>query len=235
MKKFIGALAALFAPLFLISSVLAQEAGPLVCLDPGHGGNTGAYNPSYNLWEDEINLNVALRVENLFLNKGYVVGMTRRDNTYKSNNARYTYCNSIGADILVSIHTNSSTDKDLDGSLGLYFHKDDKVLAKAMYEIMYPKLRDYPNVTWNFTDFGLDRFASGVLLKSNMPSAMMETVMMSHSGEVGLLSDASGVRRQLIAQSIFEGVENYFTNYTGNGGSGGHGGSPKCPNPPCKK
>lgn len=252
MKKFLVILLILVGIVSFFKTVFAQEAGPLVCLDPGHGGNTGAYNEKYNLWEDEINLDVAFRLKDILESNGYSVGMTRTDNSEKSNNDRYSYCNNIGADVLVSIHTNSSTNTDIDGSMGLYFHKDDKVLTQAIYEMMYPALRDDSDVNWVFTDFGLDRYASGVLLKSDMPAAMMETVMMSHDPEAYLLNtsiyqqdgslnpdcDNFNCRRAKIAQSIFDGIKNYFANYAGNskdGTGGGKGGSPGCGSPPCKK
>ena len=40
-----------------------------------------------------------------------------------------------------------------------------------------------------FTGFGLDRFASGVLLKSDMPAAMMEPLLMSNPAEAALLAE----------------------------------------------
>lgn len=109
--------------------------------------------------------------------------MTRTDDSSRSNNDRYTFCNGQKATILVSVHTNSSTNSTVDGSLALYFHKDDKVLAQAIYDVMYPYLRDSAPDPKNFTDFGLDRYASGVLLKSDMPAAMMEPLFMSNPPE----------------------------------------------------
>lgn len=74
--------------------------------------------------------------------------------------ANQSSCNNEGATILVSVHTNSTSDPTMDGSLALYFHKDDKVLAQAIYDVLYP-LRDTAPDPGNFTDFGLDRFPRG--------------------------------------------------------------------------
>jgi N-acetylmuramoyl-L-alanine amidase len=201
------------------------ETGKLVCLDPGHGGNTGAYNASYDLWEDEINLNVSYLLKGLLLANGYRVGMTREYRWQNpSNNDRYTYCNSIAADILVSVHTNSSTNTSIDGAMTLYFKKIDRPLASTLHQSIYPALQDVP---WTFTDYGLDTYASGVLLKSKMPAAMLEPVLMSHPGEAELLREPGGPRRQAIAQAIFDGIQTYFTNQPGEDDS--VGGNDKCP------
>lgn len=160
-----------------------------------------------------------------------MVMMTRTDGSDNSNNDRYTFANESRADILVSIHTNSTSSPTMDGSLALYFHNDDKVLAQAIYDVMYPYLRDispHPEPKADhFTESGLDRFASGVLLRRDMPAAMMEPLFMSNPLEAELLvqpiyddpptaSISQGCvdfawRRGQIAHAIHSGILTYFT------------------------
>ena len=112
--------------------------------------------------------------------------MTRTNETYLENSDRYTFCNAEQATILVSVHTNSIADDWHDGSMGLYVHEDDKALAKAIHETIYPMLRNAlptEELRENFVDFGLVRFNSGVMLKSDMPAAMMEPLFMSNAYE----------------------------------------------------
>ena len=147
--------------------------------------------------------------------------MTRTDETYLENSDRYTFCNAEQATILVSVHTNSIADDRHDGSMGLYVHEDDKALAKAIHETMYPMLRDaLPRRAIGRTlyDFGLVRFNSGVMLKSDMPAAMMEPLFMSNAYEADLLvhgieggncPDLS-CRRGQIAQALHQGILHYF-------------------------
>ena len=177
-------------------------------------------NTEYNLHESEGNLDVSYELKSLLEGDGAVVVMIRMDDSRKSNSDRYTFCNNGQANILVSVHTNSTTNPASDGSLGLYFHQDDKALAQAIYDIMYPSLQDTASDRENFTGFGLDRFASGVLLKSNMPAAMMEPLFMSNSAEAEPLvqyiyaNDSSvdfSCRREQIAQALHQGVLNYFS------------------------
>jgi N-acetylmuramoyl-L-alanine amidase len=204
-------------------------AGELICLDPGHGGSDpGAVNPAFSLTESEINLDVAFGLKTLLEGQGAVVVMTRTDNSYKDNADRYTFCNQQAATLLLSVHTNSVTDPTWDGAMALYFRPDvdDQVLAQAIYEVMYPTLRETAPDPEAFRSFGLDWFASGVLLKSDMPAAMLEPLFMSHPEEAELLvhpifadpqaaNIADGCqdfqcRRGQVAQAISQGVLYYY-------------------------
>jgi N-acetylmuramoyl-L-alanine amidase len=135
------------------SRATGDLAGVLVCLDPGHGGSDpGAVNETYGLFESEINLDVSYALKGLLEGDGATVVMTRTDDSYKTNSDRYTFCNDRGATILVSVHTNSVTDPTRDGSMALYFHSDDKELARAIHEILYPALRDMAPDPASFDD-----------------------------------------------------------------------------------
>lgn len=199
-------------------------ATKLICLDPGHGGSDpGAVydDGTFYIKEADINLDVSLRVQELLLAGGaQQVALTRTGDAYLTNRDRYNLANALGADILVSIHTNSVEDPATDGSYALYFQEDDRVLAQAIYDVMYPGLRDTaPPEVADFRSFGLGKFASGVLMKSDMPAAMLEPLFMSHPAEAALLAQpiyaADGVidgtcRRAQIADSIYRGIVRYF-------------------------
>lgn len=193
-----------------------------ICLDPGHGGSDpGAV--IGNLYEKDINLDIAFRLKALLVADGFNVVMTRDDDTYLSNNDRYTFANKAGATILISIHTNSATTSSADGTCTLYMKNTDQILAQALQNAVYPALLENapdPNV---FLDRGLIRFASGVLLKAQMPAAMAEPVFMSNPGEATLLAvpiytnngvtlnpSCDGCRRAQIAQALHDGIMNYF-------------------------
>ena len=201
----------------------------IICLDPGHGGfDPGAVNSDYNLRESDINLDVSYGLKALLEGDGALVVIARTDDSYKENSDRYDFCNAEKATILVSVHTNSVEDETWDGSMALYFrpHGDDKILAQAIHDVMYPYLKGTAPDPDNFRDFGLDWFASGVLLRSDMPAAMMEPLFMSNPAEAAMLvqtiyndpenSDFStgcdnyACRRGQIAQSIHQGILHYF-------------------------
>lgn len=181
--------------------------------------------------EKNINLDVSTHLRGLLEGSGATVSMTREGGETLSTRQRYEFCNATDADILVSVHTNSVSDQTIDGTLAIYFHSDDKVLATALHDAMYASLS---NVAWEFTDFGVRRDDLGVVLKSDMPAAVAEPVFMSHPGEADLLTvsihlvDDDGVVllneqgdptpnpecnncwRAQIGQSLYDGIVSYF-------------------------
>jgi hypothetical protein len=173
-------------------------------------------------------LDVSFGLKWLLEQNGAEVVMTRFDDSYKDNNDRYTFCNSEAATILISVHTNSVVDPTWDGSMALYFHpdNDDLVLSQTIYDAMFPLLKVSSPDPDLFLPFGLDWFASGVLLKSKMPATMLEPVFMSNPGEAELLVENifedpdqnqftdecinMNCRRGEIAQAVYQGILNYF-------------------------
>lgn len=206
------------APILAIPAATAED--PLtsykICLDPVHGyPDPGAVNEEFDLLEKDINLDVSLALRDLLKTDGADVVMTRESDIYLDNRDRYTYCNDERATILVSVHTNSTTDDTIDGALGLYFHEDDKTLAGAIYEVMLDQLGSTaPVPEGEFTAFGLTKYTSGVLLKSNMPATIAESLFMSNPLEAQELKTpipqegcgGSSIRRCQIAKAIHQGV-----------------------------
>ena len=77
-----------------------------VVIDPGHGGRQpGAHYSGVS--EKEINLAVALKLENLLTARGYQVVMTRSDDTGIGLYERAELANASGADLFVSLHSNA--------------------------------------------------------------------------------------------------------------------------------
>ena len=212
-----------------ISAANNDLVGKKICIDPGHGGSDpGATNEEYGLSESWINLDVSYGLKFLLESSGAEVVLTRTDDSYKDNNDRYTFCNAQEANLLISVHTNSVTDPTWDGSMALYFRPDDddQILARSIYEVMCTMLKDSAPDPDSFLPFGLDWFASGVLLKSDMPAAMMEPLFMSNPAEAELLVQTIfedpiegtvndgclnfDCRRGEIAAAIYQGVLHYF-------------------------
>ena len=214
----------------------AQEltlAGETVVLDPGHGGSDyGAVNGTYKIREKDQNLDVAYRLKTLLEASGATVYMTRggdpsnpngpgvkdpaddafADDATLSNNDRYTYANTTGANILVSIHMNGSSDPNQDYTTTLFGKwRKDKELAYAVFD----GLSTLPAAsgTGTIRTRSPYSYASGVLLKSNMPATIAETVFITNNAEAALLSDGTGSRQQQIAEALGTGIENYLSTH----------------------
>lgn len=217
-KLWATVLAAMFAAILLLATFTAgagaQETGcrGQVVLDPGHGGtDSGAVNTKYGLTEKEQNLDVATRLEALLENDGYTVCMTRTTNSETlSNNDRYTYANATGARVLVSIHMNGSSNSSNDYTTTLFGKwRKDKGLATTVFESL--SALPAAGATGTIATKQPYSFASGVLLKSDMPATIAETVFITSEREGQLLSDGTGTRQQQIAEALEVGVENYLT------------------------
>lgn len=217
MKKLVSSVLSLSLVLLLLSPVSAAKPDnpgkgngggnddfvPIpnsVCIDPGHGGDdTGAVNK--DLLEKDVNLEVANKLRALLEDAGYTVFQTRTDDSTLSNADRYNYCNSERAAILISIHHNGSSDPSVDYSLALYFKKEDKDLARIVVDTVSSQL--------GLANKGIDRFASGVLLKSKMPATISEAFFLTNDTEYDLIKKLDRLDQE--AKALFDATEAYFS------------------------
>ena len=188
-----------------------------VVLDAGHGGtDSGAVNKTWDLTEQAETLKVAYELKALLVKDGYSVCMTRTiESETLSNNDRYAYANTTGAKILVSIHMNGSTNAATDYTTTLFgkWQKD-----KALAQTMFQSLSTLPAASGTGTIATKTpySFASGVLLKSNMPATIAETVFITSDKEAEWLlngrtmPDGTVVSRQAqIAKKLEAGIQSY--------------------------
>ena len=218
-KSWAMVLAAMVVALLLCTAALttgaeAQDANCKgeVVLDAGHGGtDSGAVNTKYGLTEKEQTLKVANRTKALLEADDYEVCMTRTLNSETlSNRDRYTYANTTGARVLVSVHMNGASNSSTDYTTTLFGKwRKDKELATTVFNSLstLPAADGTPKIATR-TPYS---FASGVLLKSNMPATIAETVFITNDKEAQLLSDGSGARQRQIAEALKVGIEGYLT------------------------
>jgi N-acetylmuramoyl-L-alanine amidase len=174
----------------------------LICIDPGHGGeDPGAI--VGKLTEAEQTLNIADRLKLLLEENNYKVVLTRQDNlTTLTNSQRAQICNQNKANLVVSIHLNYNDDPTFDYTQG-FFGEDEKdsKFSEVVHDALVSKL--------NLADGGITDFGDNLLLKTQMPATLQETVFISSVGEYNSLSDSTGNRQQQIAQALFLGIDNW--------------------------
>jgi N-acetylmuramoyl-L-alanine amidase len=201
MKVLLGVL---LATIGLLLPLQVQSASLSIVLDPGHGGTDPGSTECAGYPEKQANLDIANKLKTLLEGSGYTVYLTRTDDSTKSNNDRYTFANSVGGNALVSIHLNGSTNHSANGTQGLFGQKrKDEAFTRTVHQALVGSL--------GISDRGVTNFPSGVLLKSNMPSTLQESVFISNTTECQLLTDGTGNRQQQIAQALFSGINNWFT------------------------
>jgi len=206
-KHFALIIGVLLVVLFVFVSKATAEsnlAGHKIVIDAGHGGSEPGSMECPDLSEAEANLEVAQLLEGKLVADGATVYMTRTDDSYLTNRDRYTYANDdTDGEILVSIHFNGSTDQNLNYTQGLYAKwKKDIDLASTLHSRLASEL--------GISDEGLLQFASGVILKADMPATIQEVAFISNTTECGLLTDGTGNRQEQIAQSLYNGINDWF-------------------------
>jgi N-acetylmuramoyl-L-alanine amidase len=230
-------LAAILAAILLTTVAFVTGAGAQeqpcsgkVVLDPGHGGtDSGAVSPN-GLREKDQTLDIARRLEALLVVDGCTVYMTRTTDTNLTNTQRANKANSFkatgpGVYVLVSIHMNGSTNPSTDYTTTLFGKwRKDKELAYAVFgdNVNQPKinpptygLRTLPAVdgTGLISTRTPYSFASGVLLKSNMPATIAETVFITNEEEGRRLIEVTEARQQEIAEALRSGIEHYLATH----------------------
>jgi N-acetylmuramoyl-L-alanine amidase len=93
---------------------LGLKIGKIV-IDPGHGGDDHGTMSAGGLFEKDVVLDVALRLGKLLQGLGAEVIYTRATDRYLPLEARTAIANREAADLFVSIHANSSPDRDARG------------------------------------------------------------------------------------------------------------------------
>jgi N-acetylmuramoyl-L-alanine amidase len=200
-----SAVVALALVLLISEPVAGADNLYRACLDPGHGGtDPGA--TAGTLVEKELNLDIAQRVRALLDPTAYSVTLTRNDNTTTlGNSARAQICNAAGAQLVLSIHLNASTDRSVD-YVWFFYGKPNKDKAfTAIMDANYQILDASGNCC--LIHKAITNFANGTLLKSDAPAALAEGLFMSNTQEQALLAatDASS-RRQQIAEQLVKGL-----------------------------
>jgi N-acetylmuramoyl-L-alanine amidase len=86
-----------------------------VVIDAGHGGEDPGALGRTGLREKDVNLDIAKRLANILRSSGVEVVMTRSSDKFISLPGRVNITNSTNADLFISIHSNASRTRSLNG------------------------------------------------------------------------------------------------------------------------
>ena len=209
MKKFILMLilltisALVVCPGNQLAAAQSALAGKKVLIDAGHGGTDPGSTECQGLTEADANLDIAYRLKALIEADGGEAFLIRNGDDYMTNADRYNLANQEGGDVLVSIHLNGWYDHEMNYTQGLYAkYPKDYLFTSVVHQSLADAL--------GIEDGGLQQFASGVVLKSDMPATLQEAVFISNTEECVKLIDGTGDRQQEIAAALYDGLTNWF-------------------------
>lgn len=198
-------------------SFTAGLKNKVIAIDPGHGGTDCGAVGLNGTQEKTVTLAVAQKVRALLEKAGAKVVMTRqtdRDvygpNASAVDELRARVVAAGKADIFVSIHANSFTDRSVNGTATYYYRK-------SLYDVMLAQsLQDNLIKAGNLTDRGISSANFYVIKRSTMPAALVELAFISNPNEEALLKNPDFQQR--MAQGIYQGIDNFFVQAAKAGG-----------------
>lgn len=193
-------------------------ANKVIAIDAGHGGVDPGAVSKRGIKEDEINLEIALKLKRLIEQSGGIVVMTRFEDEglYTSEaktlrqmkredlSKRKEIVNESNSEIFISIHLNSFIRSTYYGAQT--FYKKDSEEGEKLAIIIQNELRNILDKDNNRQP--QDRDDIYILNEVNIPSVLVECGFLSNANEEQLLTNES--YQEKIAWSIYVGIMNYF-------------------------
>jgi N-acetylmuramoyl-L-alanine amidase len=191
--------------------------GRIVVLDPGHGGDdTGT--AAHGLIESEINLDLARRIEGRLSAIGVTVLFTRSATTGPAELSRAMMANEAGADIMLSLHCDS-TDQSRASGVATFFYGLDRFGAwSAVGEELANLIQREIVARTGLTDCRSHARGWVLLQRTQMPTVRIEAGYLSHQEDAARLGDPAFL--DTLAEAIVIALQRMYlgeddTNATG--------------------
>ncbi|MEW6244657.1 MAG: N-acetylmuramoyl-L-alanine amidase [Bacillota bacterium] len=175
--------------------------GKRIVVDPGHGGSDpGAIAPS-GVYEKDLVWDIGEQLAKLLKAAGADVYLTREGDQTVGVRDRVRMANSIGADVLISIHMNTFRDKNKLGAE--VYHCSLSPVTHRLAEIIQSQL-----VSLGFADSGVKKAEFYILKETNMPAVLAEIGYLTNPSDERKLLDPAF--RTKIADALFKGIVMFF-------------------------
>ena len=172
-----------------------------IAVDAGHGGTNNGAVGATGIYEKEITLAVALKLQKVLEKEGAKVIMTRTKEEFFDNKERILFYRDSLPDLLLSVHLNSSEDPFRSGGTSTYYrYIGFRNLSMDIYKhLLELGLKEYGNTgSFNF------------MLNSptEYPNALIETLFLSNLEEEEKILDEN--YQQQMADKIVLGVKDFL-------------------------
>jgi len=186
--------------------------GMLVIVDPGHGGKDSGAPGVNNLFEKNLNLQIAFKLRDELIAAGAKPIMTRTDDTFIPLADRSQLGIDNKAAIFVSIHCDSGSTVNDNKGARVYYHSNDSV-SKTLASIIASHIADSSNgLASDGTRSDYVRFPGvgySVLRLSPEPAVLVECGYINNDHDAALLVNPD--IQDSIAKAIVAGISDFIT------------------------
>ena len=177
---------------------------PLIIIDAGHGGiDPGS--DSQGILEKEINLEIALKLQEVLHENGYSVLMTREDDNSLSLRERSDFANEKEADLFISLHQNCYAQDASVHGIEVYYNSDKTTNDQQLAQMIQESLINETGAK----NRGI-RSDNGLVVtrETKMPAVLVETAFISNDYELDLITSEDYQNK--VVEGIITGIENFL-------------------------
>lgn len=194
-----------------ISTMATPVEKKLIVIDAGHGEWDPGKVSDDGILEKDINLAISEKLQLYLEQSGGFVLNTRVDDTALASDKktdlseRKNIANDDNVDILISIHQNSFTQKNISGAQVFYYDGSEE--SQYLAQCVQNRLKEVDKSN-NRVEKASDSYY--MLKETNMPSVIVECGFLSNTNEAYLLNSED--YQNQIAWAIYLGVLDYYSN-----------------------
>lgn len=210
---FVGAILGIWCGVSASSAASASEK--IIVIDAGHGGvDAGVSGVNTSVKESDVNLAIANQLKGYFVNAGFTVVMTRKNNgglyglstsgfKMRDMKKRKEIIEQSDADMVISIHQNSCPISSRRG--GTVFFDKDSECGKILADCIQRSINDMEECVKKNSALVGDYY---MLKCTDSPSVIVECGFLTNPEDEALLISADYQKK--IAYAIFKGAVSYY-------------------------
>ncbi|WP_353095177.1 N-acetylmuramoyl-L-alanine amidase [Tissierella praeacuta] len=191
----------------IIGSVLEEK--DIIVIDPGHGGNDPGTIGINNIYEKDINLDIAKKLSKKLKSMNYKVILTRDTDEYIDNTERADLANRKRARLFVSIHCNALENNTTVNGVQVLYYPDKDSNKDLGNETLAQMVLDEILINTGADNKGIvEREDLIVLNQTKVSAIIIECGFLTNEKEANLL--LTDKYQNKIANAIAEGVKTYL-------------------------
>lgn len=188
-------------------------ADKVVVIDPGHGGPQDLGCAAEGIYESDLVLDIASRVEGRLAALGVTVLMTRSASsnlpTSLDQGQRAAFANETGADVVISLHIDRNVNSSASGVAGFYYGNDALGTASAMGHRLADVLVDEISTRTDLANLHTHSRTWDLLRMTRMTAVRLELGYLTSPHDRSLL--VKPTFRDGLAEAIAEGLIRFFS------------------------